>query len=50
MPAKRSKNITEKERPSEVLGLPEDVAAISVIVTRLPALSEPAPSAPGGSV
>ena len=28
MPAKREKNITERERPSEVLGLPEDVAAI----------------------
>ena len=28
MPAKRSKNITEKEQQSEVLGLPEDVAAI----------------------
>jgi hypothetical protein len=28
MPAKRGKNITKKERQSEVLGLPEDVAAI----------------------
>ena len=28
MPAKRGKNITEKEQQSEVLGLPEDVAAI----------------------